>query len=137
MKDQNKRINNNNIAENFDINLTRLPKMSKRARKMIDDAMQAFTQRDLARAHKLVQRDEKLDRQYHKFVQDTLSTMEDEASIRQSTFLLWVSHNLERIGDRATNIAERVVFMVTGEFIESFDDLQYSLYVSSSEEDAG
>ena len=35
-----------------------------------------------------------------------------------STHLLWVTHNPERIADRATNIAERVVFTVTGELTE-------------------
>jgi phosphate transport system protein len=111
--------------------LSRLPKMAKRARKMLDDAIQSFIHQDITKAHSLVQRDEKLDRQYQKFFQESLSTMEEESHIRESTFLLWVSHNLERIGDRATNIAERVVFMVTGQFIESFDDLETSLYLSS------
>jgi phosphate uptake regulator len=32
---------------------------------------------------------------------------------------LWVGHNLERIGDRAINIAERVIFMQTGQFVEN------------------
>ena len=38
----------------------------------------------------------------------------DPRSIRDSTHLLWVAHDLERIADRATNIAERAVFLVTG-----------------------
>ena len=32
--------------------------------------------------------------------------------------MLWVSHDLERIADRATNIAERVIFLVTGKLTE-------------------
>ncbi len=49
--------------------------------------------------------------------------MRDENYIRRATFLLWVGHNLERIGDRAVNVAERVIFMVTGEFTEEpFDE---------------
>jgi phosphate transport system protein len=44
--------------------------------------------------------------------------MQDDSYIRRATFLLWAGHNLERIGDRATNIAERVIFMSTGEFVE-------------------
>jgi len=31
---------------------------------------------------------------------------------------LWIAHDLERIADRATNIAERVVFTVTGKMDE-------------------
>ena len=50
--------------------------------------------------------------------------MQDDAYIRRANYLLWVGHNLERMGDRAINIAERVVFMVTNQYIEdmvSFD----------------
>jgi phosphate transport system protein len=45
--------------------------------------------------------------------------MSDDSYIRRGTFLLWVGHNYERIGDRAINIAERVIFMKTGQFIEN------------------
>ena len=40
--------------------------------------------------------------------------LNDPRTINRATWLLWVGHNLERIADRATNIAERVVFLVTG-----------------------
>jgi len=39
----------------------------------------------------------------------------DQSTIEPATHLLWVAHNLERIADRATNIAERTVYTVTGE----------------------
>ena len=54
-----------------------------------------------------------------KLFREALEEMKDDSYIRRATFLLWVGHNLERIGDRATNIAERVIFMCTGEFIET------------------
>ena len=38
--------------------------------------------------------------------------------IEQSTFLLWVAHNLERSADRVTNVCERVIFTVTGKMVE-------------------
>ena len=41
--------------------------------------------------------------------------IEDPRTIQRATYLLWVAHDLERIADRATNIAERVVYLVTGE----------------------
>lgn len=115
--------------------LQKLPKMAKRARKMLNEGMSAFMNQDVELAQRMVKRDEKMDRQYQSFFRETITTMEDDAYIRRATFLLWVSHNLERIGDRATNIAERVVFMVTGQFVESYDDLDGSLYITSDEED--
>ena len=40
---------------------------------------------------------------------------EDPRNIQRATWLTWVAHNLERIGDRATNIAERVIYLTTGQ----------------------
>jgi phosphate transport system protein len=44
--------------------------------------------------------------------------MEDPRTITRATHLLWVAHNLERIGDRTTNIGEQVSYLVTGEIEE-------------------
>ena len=44
--------------------------------------------------------------------------IEDPKSIRRATHLLWVAHDLERVADRATNIAERVIYLVTGKMQE-------------------
>ncbi|MDW8299588.1 MAG: PhoU domain-containing protein [Anaerolineae bacterium] len=38
--------------------------------------------------------------------------------VERATFLLWIAHNLERIGDRAINICERAIYVVTGEIRE-------------------
>lgn len=38
--------------------------------------------------------------------------------IQRATYLLWVAHDVERIADRATNTAERVVYLVTGKMQE-------------------
>ena len=39
----------------------------------------------------------------------------DPSTVERGTYLLWIAHNLERIGDRITNISERVIFMTTGQ----------------------
>jgi phosphate transport system protein len=44
--------------------------------------------------------------------------MDDPRTITRATYLLWVAHNLERIADRAINIGERVVFLVSGQVEE-------------------
>ena len=41
--------------------------------------------------------------------------IEDPKKIERATYLIWVAHNIERIADRATNIAERVIFVSTGQ----------------------
>ena len=100
--------------------LHKLPKMEKRAREMVQMAVEAFVNRDAELARKLITKDAKLDKHYYKLRSDVLTEMEiDPEYVRRASFLLWAGHDLERIGDRITNIAERVIFMVTGEFIES------------------
>jgi phosphate transport system protein len=39
-------------------------------------------------------------------------------TIDGATYLLWVTHNLERLADRVTNICERTIFLVRGEQLE-------------------
>jgi phosphate transport system protein len=104
--------------EAFD-SLHKLPKMAERSRQMVQTAVEAFVKRDAELAQTLFKRDDKLDKHYAKVYRDTISEMQDDAYIQRGTFLLWVGHNLERIGDRATNIGERVIFMKTGQFIEN------------------
>ena len=45
--------------------------------------------------------------------------LQNPQTIQRATYLLWAAHDLERIADRATNIAERVIFLVTGKMVES------------------
>lgn len=103
--------------------LHKLPKMARRARQMLQECVAAFINKDAEAAKTMIGRDDKIDKQYNKLFQETLEEMRDDNYIRRATFLLWVGHNLERIGDRSTNIAERVIFMTTGEFIETSTDM--------------
>ena len=99
--------------------LHKLPKMAKRAVTMVNEGVTSFVERDSEAARKLIGKDEKIDKHYFQLRQEILEEMVNDTYIRRASFLLWVGHDLERIGDRATNIAERVIFMVTGEFVES------------------
>ncbi len=102
--------------------LHKLPKMADRAGSMVQTAVDAFVACDPEMAKAMIGKDDKIDRQYRKLFSETLNEMRDDDYIRRATFLLWVGHDLERIGDRATNIAERVIFMATGQHIEIMDD---------------
>lgn len=103
--------------------LYKLPKMAKRARDMVQISVQAYVEEDADLARTVMSRDDKIDKQYRKLYRGALAQMQDSEYIRRATFLLWIGHNLERIGDRALNLAERVIFMVTGEFVENLDDM--------------
>jgi phosphate transport system protein len=101
--------------------LHQLPKMATRVIDMIQLTSQAFVKQDEALAFSVIALDDKVDRQYRKLFRKAVQEMSDDAYIRRATFLMWVGHDLERIGDRATNIAERVIFMITGKYIEVDD----------------
>jgi phosphate transport system protein len=98
--------------------LHKLPKMARRARQMLQEATDAYIEHDPEKAHRIIKQDDKIDKQYRKLFHEALKEMREDDYIRRATYLLFVGHSLERIGDRATNIAERVVFMATGEYIE-------------------
>lgn len=99
--------------------LYQIPKMAKRARKMIRLAIDAYVSQDEELAKQMMARDQKINKGYDKLFGFATTEMRDDDNILRGTYLLWIGHNLERIGDRAVNIAERVIFMVTGDFTES------------------
>ena len=100
------------------VSLHSLPKMTKRVRKMISLAIDAYVAYDDDQARGMMERDQKVDRGYEKLFARAIKEMTDDSYIEVATYLLWVGHSLERIGDRAVNIAERVIFMVTGNLQE-------------------
>ncbi len=102
----------------------KLPKMAKRASLMVEQSVRAYIERNAELAYEVIRRDDKLDKHYQQLYLGALGQMkEDPQYIRRATFLLWIGHNLERMGDRALNMAERVIFMITSEFVENLDDI--------------
>jgi phosphate transport system protein len=96
-----------------------LPIMAQIAKEMIHTALDAFVARDANAAEKVATRDDEIDALYQQVFRELLTYMlEDPRNISRATYLLWVAHNLERIGDRVTNVCERIVFMTTGELKE-------------------
>ena len=106
------------------LKLTRLPKMAKRARGMLGRAIAAYMERDADKAMAIVKRDRKLNRQYRKFFAEAMAELSRESVVEIPTYLLWIAHNLERIGDRTTNMAERTVFMVTAQYTEVMEEYE-------------
>jgi len=92
-----------------------IPRMSQLAQGMLKRALRAFIERDVLAAQAVWKEDDELDELYQQILRELLTYMiEQPSSVTRATYLLWVAHNLERIGDRVSNIAERIVFMVTG-----------------------
>lgn len=99
--------------------LHKLPKMAQRVNKMTRLAIDAYVSEDAEAARDMMVRDRKVNRHYYKTFDLLLGEMRDEQYVERATYLMWMGHNLERIGDRAVNIAERVIFMTTGNLTES------------------
>ncbi|MEX1022843.1 MAG: phosphate signaling complex protein PhoU [Dehalococcoidia bacterium] len=92
-----------------------IPIMASSAREMLRLSVQAFVEQDVEAAYRVGARDDEVDALYDRIYRDLIDIMiGDPSTIEPSTHLLWVAHNLERIGDRATNIAERTVYSATG-----------------------
>ena len=90
--------------------------MNDMAALMMKDVLDAFAQRDENLARSVWKRDGELDALEDSVFRDLLTfMMEDPRNITLCTHLLFCAKNIERIGDHATNIAETVVYLVTGE----------------------
>jgi len=96
-----------------------LPRMAELCREMLRQALQAYVERDAERAQAIVRMDDDVDSLYTQIFREILSYMvEDPRTTSRGLYLLFAAHNLERIGDRVTNIVERILFMTSGELRE-------------------
>lgn len=92
-----------------------VPRMAQLCREILRAAVDAFISRDAPAARAVGQRDDEIDRLYEQVYRELLTFMlNDPRTIDRATWLIWVAHNLERIGDRVQNICERTIFEVTG-----------------------
>ena len=97
-----------------------LKHMNEVATELMKDVLDAYAQRDIERAHAVWERDVELDALEDSVFRDLLThMMEDPRNISYCAHLLFCSKNIERIGDHATNIAETVFYLVTGENLPS------------------
>ncbi len=96
-----------------------IPAMADRAVAMLRDSLQAFIERDADSARQICDADDEVDRLQDSVYDECFRAMiADSSTIQRNTYLLWTSHNLERIADRCTNICERVIYTVTGHMEE-------------------
>lgn len=99
--------------------LVDIPRMCSISVDMINRSIDAFINRDVESAHEICMADDEVDGLHDQVYRELLILMIiDPKSIERATYLLHVAHNLERTADRATNIAERAIYVATGKMTE-------------------
>lgn len=101
--------------------------MMTTAREMLKEALAALETEDVGRANRVIDKDAVVDACYTQIFNEVLSRMrESPDNIFRATRVQAISKYIERIGDHATNVAERVIFIVTGEDIRHLSRTRHS-----------
>ena len=96
-----------------------VPRMAELSQRMLREAVDAFVNRDVEAARRLAEEEPEVDALTTQVQNELLSYMlRDPKNIERALHLIFVAHNLERVADRTTNIAERLIFLVTGEIVD-------------------
>jgi hypothetical protein len=97
--------------------LTRsIERMGRLVSNRLRDVLDAYTASEIDRAVAVWQTDDEVDEHYNALFRELLTyMMGDPRTINACTHLLFMAKNLERIGDHATNIADTVHYVITGE----------------------
>ena len=107
--------------------LVDIPRMAQKGTDMLHRALTAFVNEDIETAKGIPAEDDEVDMLYEQVYRELMTyIMADARTIERANWLLWAAHNLERFADRVTNICERTLFVVTGEYKEtqaSYDEL--------------
>ena len=104
-----------------------LLRMMTTAREMLKEALAALENQDVGRASRVIDKDEGVDAYYTQIFNDVLARMrEGPDNIFRATRVQAISKYIERIGDHAVNVAERVIFIVTGDDIRHLSRMRRS-----------
>lgn len=115
-------VNIANVVDKYECALsdkklfTKVEKMGKTVQKMIRIGFKAFFEHDLDSARQLADLDDRVDDIFDEIISDvSKSILENRSSISQLISLVFVARFLERMADRAENVGNRTIFMVTHE----------------------
>lgn len=99
-----------------DIPLEIIPKMAESVKSMIGDTIDAYIRKDLELAMELVQRDTVIDEYFYDVIEKLIGIVEkDSTEARAASYYQFIAKYLERMADHAVNIAEWIIYYVTGE----------------------
>lgn len=99
--------------------LVHLPQMCAIVVEMLRNALDAFINQDITAARQIPLRDDQVDELYNAINAELIQMVIATPSIMdRANYYSWAAHNLERAADRVVNICERIIYTVTGEFVE-------------------
>jgi phosphate transport system protein len=97
-----------------------LARMGRQALGQLKNVLDAYSDRDADAAETVWKQDGEIDEMYNSLFRELLTyMMEDPRTIGLCTHLLFIAKNIERTGDHATNIAEEIYYMVTGNHLDT------------------
>ena len=98
--------------------LDHIEEMAKETMVMLIQSLEAFVEKDLDKAQKVIAHDDVVDDLFEKVKKELIALIRVHADEgEQAVDLLMVTKYFERIGDHATNIAEWVIFSITGQIV--------------------
>src|SRR5579884_1677548 len=109
-----------------------LERMGQRARQQVVEAQEAFATRNVELARDLVRQDSEINQLNRQIFRRVVDIVGDEDLREWSLFMVLVARCLERIGDNTVDIAEQIVFVVTGLFRELADASHPQVAASST-----
>ncbi len=93
--------------------------MSEKTKEVVAASMKVFREKDLELAHALPDMDAAIDESFKRLIRELGVCLGDEAcEANWSTSIILASRNIERMADHAVDVAEQVIFMITGEMEE-------------------
>lgn len=99
--------------------LEHLPQMAKETTVMVIDSIEAFVRSDVELAEKVIGADDIVDDLFVTVKKELIHVIHEKPSNgEQATDLLMIAKYFEKIGDHAVNIAEKVIFAITGKQYE-------------------
>lgn len=92
-----------------------LARMAERVTQVVRDSLNAFMEKDVEKAQAILEADDHVDRMNDEIYEQVQASLEKKPEeVRAGVASIMISHNLERIADLATNIAEDVIYLKRG-----------------------